>query len=307
MTNWVRLWDDMPADPKWRLIALKTERPISEVIAVFNFMLIRASDWEHRGSIDGWNDDVVGAALELDGRHIETIRTAMQGLVLDGNQLKGWEKRQPDRERDRTETSTERVRAFRERKKHGGNGDETENVSETKRNNETHETLPDKSQIRKDKSRLESTRARAREVELNSTPKVKISVPERPNDQAHRDAERFGLNTTEAVEVEYERFRDYNLARGAMLADWDAAWRNWLAKTGEFASKRAVRGANGHATGPPTKGAAATQIYIKAGTKQWIAWEKYYHESLGRKPPKHFAKDPDGGWWFPTEWPGASA
>lgn len=33
MSQWVRLWEDMPTDPKWRVIAKRAGRPISEVIA----------------------------------------------------------------------------------------------------------------------------------------------------------------------------------------------------------------------------------------------------------------------------------
>jgi len=42
MSQWVRLWEDMPTDPKWRVIAKRAGRPISEVIAVFTHMLINS-------------------------------------------------------------------------------------------------------------------------------------------------------------------------------------------------------------------------------------------------------------------------
>jgi hypothetical protein len=118
MTRWVRLWEDMPNDPKWRVIAAKamkrietheTRVTIAEVLAVFLHMLTSSTS----GNLDGWNDEVIASAIDSETSKIRGIREAMDGLVLSGNVLKGWEKRQPKRE----DFSTERVRAFRERKR----------------------------------------------------------------------------------------------------------------------------------------------------------------------------------------------
>jgi hypothetical protein len=100
----------MPTDPKWRVVAKRSGRPLSEVLAVFTVMLTSASQ---TGSLDGWDDEVVAAALDSDAEHVAAIRQAMQGKTLDGLQLTGWEKRQPKRE----DNSAERVKRFRERKR----------------------------------------------------------------------------------------------------------------------------------------------------------------------------------------------
>jgi hypothetical protein len=111
MSQWVRLWDDMPTDPKWRVIARKSGQSIGNVMAVFNFMLICAASATERGELIGWDDEDVGAALDIDSDQIAAIREAMQGKVLDGARLKGWEKRQPIRE----DGAAERSRAWREK------------------------------------------------------------------------------------------------------------------------------------------------------------------------------------------------
>jgi hypothetical protein len=120
MSQWVRLWDDMPTDPKWRLIARKSGRSISEVIAVFNFMLICAANSSNananaseRGELNGWDDEDVATALDLEIEDVLQIRNTMQGKVLDGMRLKAWKKRQPLRE----DSSAERAKAWRERKR----------------------------------------------------------------------------------------------------------------------------------------------------------------------------------------------
>jgi hypothetical protein len=109
--SWVRLWEDMPSDPKWRAIARRSSQRIGDVMAVFNFMLVAA--YPHGGKLVGWSDDDVAAALDLDEADVTAIRDAMQGKVLDGDRLMGWEKRQPKREDD----SSARVRRHREKKR----------------------------------------------------------------------------------------------------------------------------------------------------------------------------------------------
>jgi len=113
MSNWVRLWEDMPNDPKWRVIAKRAKRPIAEVLAVFVHMMTNAGQAANRGALEGWNDEDVGAALDMEPCDVAAIREAMQGKTLDGDKLSGWEKRQPKRE----DGGAERAKAWRENKK----------------------------------------------------------------------------------------------------------------------------------------------------------------------------------------------
>lgn len=109
---WLRLWNEMPTDPKWRAIGLKSNQQVSPIIAVFVMMLTNASaNSQNRGSLDNWSDEDAAAALELEEEAVKAIREAMQGKVLDGDRLTGWKKRQPLRE----DNSTPRSRKYRER------------------------------------------------------------------------------------------------------------------------------------------------------------------------------------------------
>ena len=133
MSQWVRLWEDMPTDPKWRVVARRAGRPLSEVLAVFVFMLTNASKSQDRGTLANWDDEDVAAALDLEGEHVAAIRAAMQGKTLEGERLTGWERRQPARE----DHSTDRVKAFREkrnamkRNETQGNAPDTDTEAET--------------------------------------------------------------------------------------------------------------------------------------------------------------------------------
>ena len=98
--SWCRLWHELPVDPKWRVIGRKSNQPVSNVISVYIFMLVSASQNSERGVIGDWNDEDVAAALDIDTEDVANIREAMQGKVLDGDKVTGWEKRQPKREDD---------------------------------------------------------------------------------------------------------------------------------------------------------------------------------------------------------------
>lgn len=123
MSSWVRLWHDMPTDPKWRVVAKKSGQRVGDVIAVFNFLMIAASaNADERGRTHGFECEDVAAALDLDCTDVEAIISAMTGKVLDkdGN-LTGWEKRQPKRE----DGAAERAAKWRaERKRTQANAEE---------------------------------------------------------------------------------------------------------------------------------------------------------------------------------------
>ena len=99
MSGWVRLWHDMPTDPKWRAIARKSGQPLPCVIALFTLLMTNAgSNNDGRGSLNGWDNEDAAAALDMDEADVAAIIDAMQGKVISDNSLTGWDKRQPKRE-----------------------------------------------------------------------------------------------------------------------------------------------------------------------------------------------------------------
>lgn len=133
MSQWVRLWEDMPDDPKWRVIAKRSGRPLHEIIAVFTRMLVNAGRSSMRGTLEGWNDEDEAIALDMEEAQVSCIRNAMQGKVLDDMTLAGWEKRQPKRE----DGSTARVKAFRDRQSEMKRDETHRNTREDERRVET--------------------------------------------------------------------------------------------------------------------------------------------------------------------------
>lgn len=113
MTDWVRLWHDMPTDPKWRVIARKSGQPLATVIATFTMLMVEASRAADRGSVAGFRCEEAAAALDVDDADVSSIIDAMQGRVIIEARLSGWDRRQPKREDD---GAAARKAAWKERK-----------------------------------------------------------------------------------------------------------------------------------------------------------------------------------------------
>jgi hypothetical protein len=156
--QWLRLWHDMPTDPKWRTISKASGQRIGDVMAVYVHMLVCASNATERGRTQSFNSEDVASALDLDTEQVEQIIAAMQGRVLDGDLLKGWGNRQVARE----DGSAERAKAWREAQKAAS--ERTPNATERKR-------TPDKDKDKdKDKEKKKDTPS-AFDVFWNAYPK----------------------------------------------------------------------------------------------------------------------------------------
>lgn len=114
--DWFRWYHGTTIDPKWRVVSRKCGQPIHAVVAVWAAFLERASESSPRGSIAGWDAEDIGAALDIEADDVRCVHEAMQGKVLDGDEISGWGKRQPKRERP-DDSSAERVREHRQRQK----------------------------------------------------------------------------------------------------------------------------------------------------------------------------------------------
>ena len=102
----------MPNDPKFKTIARVSKQPIAVVLGVYVHLLVSASAAVDRGTLDGYNVEDLATALDVDSASVGAILDAMQGRVLEGDKVSGWDKRQVNRE----DSSTERMRQFRNRK-----------------------------------------------------------------------------------------------------------------------------------------------------------------------------------------------
>lgn len=221
MTNtWLRLWHDMPTDPKFRVIARKSGRPLSEVLSVFVLMLTNASANDvDRGALLNWSDEDAAAALDLDTGHVTAIHEAMQGKTLDGENLTGWNKRQPKRE----DNSADRVRAFRERSKQ----------DVTPCNAAERTVTLDKEETRGDtEKRSEVQVLRDADAPTPKKPKRGTRLSEDwalPDDWRDWTRTNCPGSTAESLEREATKFANYWQTKptSATKLDWFKTWQNW--------------------------------------------------------------------------------
>lgn len=266
MTPWCRLWHDMPTDPKFRAIARRAGAPISEVISVFILMMNCASQSDERGTLDGWDDEDAAAALDIDAERVCAIRGAMQGKVLDGNYLSGWEKRQPKREREESETSTERSREFRARKAaqqaHPVADSPQESRQETPPPSNSGHTTPCNA-MQRHATPPEIDIEVDTEREYISTSQVPLSESrgvvggrgKRANAAASRGSrlpagfvpsnENWEWAGREYPDVDTaaqtDAFCDYwrsKAGKDGVKLDWQATWRNWIRRAAEYSARR---------------------------------------------------------------------
>lgn len=142
--SWLRLWHDMPNDPKWRTIARVSKQPISLVQSVYIHLLVSASQNVTRGHADVTTEDLA-SHFDVTEDEIESVISAMQGRVLEGDRISGWERRQPKREdHGNPETSAksaaERKAAQRDREREKAN----QKKAVTTRHEESRNVTPDK-------------------------------------------------------------------------------------------------------------------------------------------------------------------
>lgn len=211
-TPWCRLWADMPNDPKWRVIAKASNQSISNVVAVYVHLLACATNANanERGRTLSFVCEDIAAALDILEHDIEAIKTAMQGRVLDGDRLLGWEKRQPIKE----DGAAERSKAWREAKKQDEERNRTK--ANAKERPDTDADADTDADSNKKKSKALATATR-----------LPIDWQPSETDYLFAKQERPEINPRSTA----DQFRDYWIAKSgkdATKADWPATWRNWV-------------------------------------------------------------------------------
>lgn len=136
MADWFRWWHGTVTDAKFGVISSKVGCSLSDVIAVWAYLLEQSSECHVRGDVTRYvsvtdsvtrNDGVTEIvwALRMSNESVTGIVTELcnAGMILDGR-IEAWERRQPNREdavNTGSKTNAQRQKEYRERKKIGGN------------------------------------------------------------------------------------------------------------------------------------------------------------------------------------------
>lgn len=99
--DWLRWHHGTVADGKFRLVAKRAGGKVSEVIAVWAFLMEAASQSANRGDHGDLDFEAIDCALELSDGLSERIHAALTDRrMIAAGRLTAWEKRQPKRERE---------------------------------------------------------------------------------------------------------------------------------------------------------------------------------------------------------------
>lgn len=230
MSGWVRLWHDMPTDPKWRVIARKSGQRVGDVISVFSFLMVSASaNATERGRTQGVVCEDIAAALDLSEDDVSSILKAMTGKVMDTEgYLTGWEKRQPKRE----DSSAERAKKWRdERKRTQANASERPDIDAD--------------------AEIDIKKPSPSEKPKNKGTRLPVDWMMSPEDLA------FALSILPPEEATYEadQFRDFWIAKSGAAGvklDWPATWRGWARRAAKNRPRQAsFQQARGNGRGAP--------------------------------------------------------
>lgn len=121
MTDWFCWHVGTTGDPKFAVVAKKAKLPKVTVLAVWAYLLERAKVGTEQGIFGKFDPEDAAHQLEINERQVVSCLSALRekGLITE-TKIVNWNKRQ-------YKPSTERTRAFRERRKHLetlGNGSE---------------------------------------------------------------------------------------------------------------------------------------------------------------------------------------
>lgn len=238
--DWFRWHHGSVTDPKFQLVARKAGCSVAEIIGVWATLLEAASMADVRGCHGVLDFEALDCSLGLDEGKAEQIYTLMtaRGLVdAETKSISSWAKRQPVRERE-DDKSTERVKAFREKKRQEAQSNASETPCNAKKRLE---------EIREDKSNTPIPPAGAALApipEKQKTPAIALPTwleaikasSEKPipeNDPVFVYADQVGI-PPDHLRLCWREFRDrYSQPGAKRYRDWRSVFRkavrgNWF-------------------------------------------------------------------------------
>lgn len=239
--DWFRWHHGSITDPKFPLIASKAKARFGDVVAVWAFLLEKASAEADRGYIGPVDFETLDFMLTAEeGTSVRILDAMTARGLIEGNRIAAWDKRQPKRERD-TDNSAERTRAYRERQKsHGDDSESRVTPSDAKEHqrNARGEERREEEKTPTDVGVAPLKRA---------TKRCPASFSPTPGLMAWASAEFPSVDVAAAT----AKLRDHTF--GTARTDWPATWRNWIRSESEFKASRGVPAADVRTTTVPAK------------------------------------------------------
>lgn len=236
--DWFRWHHGSVTDPKFSLVARRAGCSLPDVLAVWAYLLERASAAEMRGEFGEVDWETVDNMFGFEDGVTSAILTHMNGRdLIAGGRIVAWEKRQPKRERDpapihedapQPMTSTERSRKHRAAKSGQTEPDDAMQRHATPCNASDDQETPI------GEERREDTSTSLRSVE-GASKRASRKCP--PTFEVDDELRQWAASSHPAVnlQAETEKLRDHTFK--AAISDWRGAWRNWIRRADENAPK----------------------------------------------------------------------
>jgi hypothetical protein len=164
--QWLRLWHDMPTDPKFVTVARLSGEHITVVLSVYMHLLVDASRNVTRGNVTVTTEDLA-SALNVTDEQIDKILKTMEGRLIVDGVLSGWDKRQVKREDSGDEDTGAKSAAQRKKEQREREKKALEDASKNDDSEQGHE--PSRN-VTLDKTRLDKKN-------------TSLSVPDCPHEQ----------------------------------------------------------------------------------------------------------------------------
>lgn len=237
--EWLRLWHDMPNDPKWRTIARLSGQPVSLVQSVYLHLLVDASRSVTRGHVTVTAEDLA-SALDVTEDAIQPILTAMDGRVIADGYLSGWEKRQPKREDAGDEITGAKSAAQRKKEQRDRQRQTEIGAMSRQSHDESREVTLDKD---KEEDKEEEKKEKIPRASRTASKSRKTSIPDGFGLSASviAWAERDGHTN---LQTRLDHFIGAAKAKGYLYVDWDQALQNAIRE--DWAKLNGHAAVNGH-------------------------------------------------------------
>jgi hypothetical protein len=252
--DWFRWHHGSVTDPKFLLVSRKAGASLPDVVAVWAYLLEKASAATERGTFGEIDAEALDCLFNFPSTETRTadILEAMTSRDLIGNgRITAWEARQPKRERDPAPlpsdapapmTSTERSRLHRAKQSQGEPAEAMQRRA-TPCNATGDQATP---------------RGEERREEKETPPTPDGVVPPTASPRATRKCPTSFVVTPELLawaaseapgvplETETAKLRDHTFKTA--ISDWQGAWRNWMRKAQGYLNDRTGRGNGGPVT-----------------------------------------------------------
>lgn len=231
--DWFRWHHGSVTDPKFQLVARRADVSLPQVLAVWTYLLEKASAAEFRGCFGEIDCEAVDCLFGMDDGATEAILGAMVDRKLIADEyIVAWEKRQPKRERPE-DNSAARTRSYRDRQ--ACSSDATQNQVTPSDATQRQET-PRGEERREEQNQIPSLLTQAPaflpESRPADPPQLALVEPSRPKTRTVPDCPHADILALWAEVLPAMPQHNPNLWRGTRADHLRARWRETAASEG---------------------------------------------------------------------------